>query len=60
MFLVELKVLPDESLGAKLRVTEKRCVLFNPSTYVYLTIIIIIRLRAQVFYEQIVNEAQLS
>ena len=56
MFLVELKVLPDENLGAKLRVTERRCVLFNPSTYVYLTI----RLRAGFFYEQIVNEAQLS
>ena len=56
MFLVELKVLPDESLGAKLRVTENRCVLFNPSIYVFNNI----RLRARVFYEQVVNEAQLS
>ena len=56
MFLVELKVLPDESFGVKLRVPENQCVLFNPSTYVCLTI----RPRARVFYEQTVNEAQLS
>ena len=30
------KVLSDERLGAKLRVTENRCVLFNFLTYVYL------------------------
>ena len=29
------KVLSDERLGAKLRVTENRCVLFNSLTYVY-------------------------
>ena len=29
------KVLSDEHLGAKLRVTENRCVLFNSLTYVY-------------------------
>ena len=30
------KVLPDERLGAKFRVTENRCVLFNSLTYVYI------------------------
>ena len=30
------KVLSDERLGAKLRVTENRCVIFNRSTYVYI------------------------
>ena len=30
------KVLSDERLGAKLRVTENRCVLLNFLTYVYL------------------------
>ena len=29
------RVLSDECLGAKLRVTENRCVLFNSLTYVY-------------------------
>ena len=29
------KVLSDERLGAKVRVTENRCVIFNRSTYVY-------------------------
>ena len=29
-------VLSDEPLGTKLRVTENQCVLFDPSTYVYL------------------------
>ena len=33
-----LKVLSDERLGAKLRVTENRCVIFNPPTYVYIYI----------------------
>ena len=28
----------DERLGAKLRVTENRCVIFNPPTYVYICI----------------------
>ena len=32
------KVLSDERLGAKLRVTENRCVLFNSLTYVYIYI----------------------
>ena len=30
------KVLSDECLGAKLGVTENRCVIFNRSTYVYM------------------------
>ena len=34
------KVLSDERLGAKLRVTENRCVLFNSLTYVYIYIYI--------------------
>ena len=29
------KVLSDERLGAKLRVTENRCVLFDSFTYIY-------------------------
>ena len=29
----------DERLGAKLRVTENRCVLFNLSIYVYLALL---------------------
>ena len=33
-------VLSDERLGAKLRVTENRCVIFNRSTYVYIYIFI--------------------
>ena len=33
------KVLSDERLGAKLRVTENRCVLFNSLTYVYLALL---------------------
>lgn len=33
------KVLSDEPLGAKLRVTENRCVLFNSLTYVYLALL---------------------
>ena len=33
------KVLSDECLGAKLRVTENRCVLFNSLTYVYLALL---------------------
>ena len=36
------KVLSDERLGAKLRVTENRCVIFNRSTYVYIYIYIYI------------------
>ena len=32
------KVLSDERLGAKLRVTENRCVLFNSLTYIYIYI----------------------
>ena len=36
------KVLSDERLGAKLRVTENRCVIFNHSTYVYIYIYIYI------------------
>ena len=31
-----LKVLSDERLGAKLRVTENRCVLFDSFTYIYI------------------------
>ena len=31
--------LSDERLGAKLRVTENRCVLFNSLTYVYLALL---------------------
>ena len=42
----------DERLGAKLRVTENRCVIFNPPTYVYLTII----LRGRAGYEMIYNQ----
>ena len=34
-----LTVLSDERLGAKLRVTENRCVIFNRSTYVYLALL---------------------
>ena len=34
------KVLSDERLGAKLRVIENRCVLFNSLTYVYIYIYI--------------------
>ena len=34
--LVFLTVLSDERLGAKLRVTENRSVIFNRSTYVYI------------------------
>ena len=34
------KVLSDERSGAKLRVTENRCVLFNSLTYVYIYIYI--------------------
>ena len=33
------KVLSDERLGAKLRVIENRCVLFNSLTYVYLALL---------------------
>ena len=33
------KVLSDERLGAKLRVTENRCVLFNSLTFVYLALL---------------------
>ena len=33
------KVLSDERLGAKLRVTKNRCVLFNSLTYVYLALL---------------------
>ena len=40
-FLIIHKVLSDERLGAKLRVTENRCVLFNLSIYVYIYIYII-------------------
>ena len=36
------KVLSDERLGAKLRVTENRCVLFNSLTYVYMYVCIYI------------------
>ena len=36
------RVLSDERLGAKLRVTENRCVIFNPPTYVYIYIYIYI------------------
>ena len=32
------EVLSDERLGAKVRVTENRCVLFNSLTYVYIYI----------------------
>ena len=32
----------DERLGAKLRVTENRCVIFNRSSYVYIYIYIYI------------------
>ena len=35
-------VLSDERLGAKLRVTENRCVIFNRSTHVYIYIYIYI------------------
>ena len=37
--LKKKKVLSDERLGAKLRVTENRCVLFNSLTYVYLALL---------------------
>ena len=36
------RTLSDERLGAKLRVTENRCVIFNRSTYVYICIYIYI------------------
>ena len=36
------KVLSDERLGAKLRVTENRCVLFDSFTYLYIYIYIYI------------------
>ena len=35
-FSVCLKVLCDERLGVKLRVTENRCVLFDSFTYIYI------------------------
>ena len=37
--LTSEKVLSDARLGAKLRVTENRCVLFNSLTYVYLALL---------------------
>ena len=37
-FSVCLKVLCDERLGVKLRVTENRCVLFDSFTYIYIYI----------------------
>ena len=43
--LVAEQVLSDERLGAKLRVTENRCVIFNRSTYVYIYLYIYIFLR---------------
>ena len=36
----EQKVLSDERLGAKLRVTENRCFLFDSFTYIYIYIYI--------------------
>ena len=36
------KVLSDERLGAKLRVTENRCVLFDSLNYIYIYIYIYI------------------
>ena len=42
LFYLLNKVLSDERLGAKLRVTENRCVIFNRSTYVYIYIYICI------------------
>ena len=33
------KVLSDERVGVKLRLTENRCVLFNSLTYVYLALL---------------------
>ena len=35
----QTELLSDERLGVKLRVTENRCVLFNPSSYVYLALL---------------------
>ena len=37
MFFIEY--LSDKRLGAKLRVTENRCVIFNLPTYVYLALL---------------------
>ena len=37
--LCQTELLSDERLGAKLRVTENRCVIFNPPTYVYLALL---------------------
>ena len=42
---IQRKVLSDERLGAKLRVTENRCVTLNRSTYVYIYIYIYIYIR---------------
>ena len=39
------KVLSDERLGTKLRVTENRCVLSNSLTYVYIYIYIYIYIK---------------
>ena len=35
LYIIVGKVLSDERLGAKLRVTENRCVLFDSFTYIY-------------------------
>ena len=42
------EVLSDERLGAKVRVTENRCVLFNSLTYVYIYIYIYIYISKRV------------
>ena len=38
MYVCKTKVQSDERLGAKLRITENRCVLFNSLAYVYLAL----------------------
>ena len=44
------KVRSDERLGAKLRVTENRCVLFNSLTYIYIYIYIYIHTYIYIIY----------
>ena len=49
IFICVLLVLSDERLGAKLRVTENRRVIFNRSTYVYIYIYIFGKFLAQLY-----------
>ena len=46
------KVLSDERLGARLRVTENQCVLFNSLTYVYIYIYVCVCVSFFFFFQQ--------